>query len=78
MTHILGRKPDRICRCCGCSDDNACVTSTGPCFWVLLDVETPTGVCSACAAELDFNQEAMATACLPEVLDLLRRGGMAA
>lgn len=54
---ILGRKPERMCRACGCTDSNACVTTEGPCCWVLMDVDTPTGICSACAIEFDFEQE---------------------
>jgi hypothetical protein len=31
-----------ICKFCGCTDNNACVTEEGPCYWVKDDV------CSAC------------------------------
>jgi hypothetical protein len=24
----------RACVFCGCTDDNACMTETGPCYWV--------------------------------------------
>lgn len=30
------------CSCCGCTDADACVTSSGPCWWVAVDL------CSAC------------------------------
>jgi hypothetical protein len=43
------------CRGCGCDDMNACVTDDGPCAWVLLDVETPTGVCSCCAWDVGWH-----------------------
>jgi hypothetical protein len=36
----------RECVTCGCSDDNACLTSSGACSWASL---TPP-VCSECAA----------------------------
>lgn len=32
-----------VCKLCGCTEDNACVTETGPCHWVTEDL------CSACA-----------------------------
>lgn len=32
----------RTCRVCGCTEDNACVTLSGPCHWVSRDL------CSAC------------------------------
>lgn len=32
-----------VCSVCGCTEDNACVTDTGPCSWVTEDL------CSACA-----------------------------
>ncbi|PFG16308.1 hypothetical protein ATK74_0842 [Propionicimonas paludicola] len=33
----------RVCAGCGCTDDNACVTREGPCWWINDDL------CSACA-----------------------------
>jgi hypothetical protein len=59
MTRIFGGRPGglRMCRRCGCDDDHACITDDGPCAWVLLDVETPTGVCSACAESVDLDDE---------------------
>lgn len=42
----------RTCRCCGCTDLRAC---PGGCSWVLIDIETPTGVCSQCAVELEWS-----------------------
>lgn len=59
MTYIIGHR-ERMCRGCGCTDSRACVTPGGPCAWVLLDVAAPTGVCSACAAELEWNPAALA------------------
>lgn len=49
----------RMCRGCGCTDDRACLTEYGPCAWTLLDVTTPTGICSVCAEELDWHQDLM-------------------
>ena len=36
----------RICRVCGCTDDRACMTTAGPCYWVEDDL------CSACAEKV--------------------------
>ena len=58
MTHFAGW---RTCRGCGCDDNHACVTAAGPCAWVLLDVETPTGVCSACAEMFRWHPALLAT-----------------
>jgi hypothetical protein len=44
--------PDRSCRGCGCTDTQAC---PGGCSWVLLDIATPSGICSQCAEELDWD-----------------------
>jgi hypothetical protein len=33
----------RACRVCGCTDDNACITAAGPCWWV------GPSLCSGCA-----------------------------
>jgi hypothetical protein len=46
---VLGQ---RFCRGCGCSDLRAC---PGGCSWILLDIETPTGVCSACTEKLEWH-----------------------
>ena len=48
---IGGRGEGRIvCRGCGCDDDHACIGDDGqPCSWSLLDIDTPTGICSECA-----------------------------
>jgi len=35
-----------VCKVCGCTDDNACVTPEGSCHWVM------KGLCSACYIEL--------------------------
>ena len=54
--------PVRTCRGCGCDDHHACITAEGPCAWVLLDVETPTGICSACATDAGWDQRFLALA----------------
>lgn len=36
------------CLTCGCTDYNACITSTGECWWILVDREHGRGICSAC------------------------------
>lgn len=56
MMHLIG---ERICRGCGCTDGRAC---PGGCAWVLLDVRTPTGVCSECAEEMEWEPEVLAYA----------------
>ncbi|KKN54147.1 hypothetical protein LCGC14_0594960 [marine sediment metagenome] len=33
---------ERVCAACGCSNLNACITPSGPCFWVAADL------CSGC------------------------------
>lgn len=33
-----------ICRICGCTDENACLTTVGPCAWV----DKEHTLCSAC------------------------------
>lgn len=67
MTYFLGKSPERMCRGCGCTDSRACITDAGPCSWALVDVETATGICSACAAEMDWDPAMMATAWVPEI-----------
>ena len=52
MSHPFGRQPDEPvprCRCCGCTDFDACVDpETGEaCHWVAPDL------CSACDPSLD-------------------------
>jgi len=42
----ITEKPERRCRECGCTEDNACITPMGPCYWVTKDL------CSACEAYL--------------------------
>jgi hypothetical protein len=56
VTIFTGR---RTCRGCGCDDDHACITDTGPCAWVLLDVDGPTGVCTACAGFMGWHQDGL-------------------
>lgn len=38
---------DGKCRGCGCTQNNACMTEDGPCYWV------ETDLCSACAPPID-------------------------
>ncbi|MDD3491929.1 MAG: hypothetical protein PHZ19_00335 [Candidatus Thermoplasmatota archaeon] len=45
------------CRVCGCTEDNACVTDDGPCYWVEEDL------CSACAAKSQQGLKAWCLAC---------------
>jgi len=41
------------CRECGCDDNHACVDARGKsCAWFLLDILTPTGICTFCATRL--------------------------
>lgn len=39
-----------VCRICGCTDDQPCITEEGPCYWVMKDL------CSACYIELPPGQ----------------------
>jgi hypothetical protein len=48
--------PVITCRGCDCDDNHACITGDGPCHWVLLDIETPTGICSSCAELYGWDQ----------------------
>ena len=41
---MINLRLEPACRVCGCTDRNACLTSTGPCYWVESDL------CSACEA----------------------------
>ena len=60
---LLFTGPNLItCRGCGCDDDHACVQADGtPCGWALLDIETPTGVCTACAISVRWHPRALGT-----------------
>ena len=69
---LISRHRERnVCRGCGCDDDHACVgivagpdgalSPQRPCHWVLLDIGTTTGVCSACAWRCGFDPRALAT-----------------
>lgn len=40
------------CSSCGCTDDRACVTDDGPCFWV----DPERTLCSACE-DLDDEED---------------------
>lgn len=75
MTHIFGenKPPERMCRCCGCTEANACVTDAGPCAWILLDIETPTGVCSACAAATKWDQKIIVEGWHPEAVKAIEQ-----
>lgn len=47
VTRIQWRYP-RVCRRCGCTDDDACLTALGPCAWLTV-FNGETGVCTACS-----------------------------
>lgn len=34
-----------VCRVCGCTDENACITEAGACWWIS---ELERDLCSAC------------------------------
>ena len=55
MTMIFGGPPkgQLMCRWCGEQADEAAAS------WCLLDVETPTGVCHRCAAQLHYDVVAL-------------------
>jgi len=65
----------RTCRGCGCDDNHACVTELGACCWVLLDVETPTGICSVCAVELGWHSGHMLMVGREEEPELMAAAG---
>lgn len=65
----------RTCRACGCDDQHACFTEDGACSWVLLDIETPTGVCSVCAAELAWHPIVLLNIGREDEPELLRAAG---
>jgi hypothetical protein len=69
----------RTCRACGCDDDHACAGDATfgapPCYWVLLDIETPTGVCSTCAAELAWHPIVLLNIGREDEPELLRAAG---
>lgn len=48
----------RTCRGCGCDDLHAC---PGGCAWALLDIDEPTGVCTTCAEQLQWQMGLLAT-----------------
>lgn len=77
---IIGRRHVITCRSCGCDENNACVDDFGPCAWVLLDIATPTGVCSRCADEIEWHPALMATLGLDDASTraILRQMGLAA
>ena len=43
---VQGR--ERACRVCGCTQDRACVTELGPCFWV------DATLCSGCVSREQY------------------------
>lgn len=51
------RTAQRTCRGCGRVEPRA---HGGGCSWVLLDIESPSGICSVCAAEMKWDPELMA------------------
>lgn len=68
MARLLS--PVITCRGCGCDDNHAC---EGGCSWVLLDVPwrrtRPTGVCSTCAENVEWDPQTMATMGTEPMLD---------
>jgi hypothetical protein len=42
----------RMCRGCFCTDDHACEAG---CYWVLLDIHMPSGICSTCADAMQWH-----------------------
>ena len=40
----------KTCRVCGCTDDKACMSSQGPCWWVADDL------CSACVVKANSKE----------------------
>lgn len=50
----------RYCRGCGCTERHACGIRTERgticCSWVVLDLDSPTGFCNACAMASDWSQ----------------------
>jgi hypothetical protein len=71
----------RICRGCGCTDDHAC---PGGCSWVLLDfaivdgkiVPLPSGFCSECAVEQDWDPDWLHFLTAPEAKARAKELGM--
>lgn len=48
------------CSECGCDDNHTCVDARGRrCAWFLMDIATPTGVCTFCAHRLGADQPFM-------------------
>ena len=43
MATAKAKAKKRTCRVCGCTDEKACLTACGPCFWVTRNL------CSGCA-----------------------------
>jgi DNA-directed RNA polymerase subunit RPC12/RpoP len=41
-----------VCKVCGCTENNACMTEVGPCFWVNEEKD----LCSNCVQENDIFQ----------------------
>jgi hypothetical protein len=60
----------RFCRGCGCTETCACHVNTDRgtigCWWIVLDLDGPTGFCSACAIEQGWDQESIAALALYE------------
>lgn len=64
----------RTCRGCGCSAGHPMRCCSGGCSWVLLDLPTPTGVCSACAEAVEWDPFTMATMGTEPLLNAEARG----
>ncbi len=47
------------CIGCGCTDDHACDTVLGPCFWIKVDYKAGIGVCSECGHKLEEYEKRM-------------------
>lgn len=41
------------CVNCGCTDSRACMTDSGPCYWLREDEDAFEGVCSNCPEALE-------------------------
>lgn len=52
MPHQIMNSRSRACRACGCTELRAC---PGGCWWVLLDVHSPSGICSTCAEQIEWH-----------------------
>jgi hypothetical protein len=58
-------KNNRFCRGCGCTEHKACCVAIEGgmpvgCSWVALDLDGPSGFCSSCAIEHEWDQTTIA------------------